>query len=48
MRSFSTASFMLLIWDLSWEPSFVVIETAITGRDTPEARPRAAFDATKT
>ena len=37
MRSFSMLSLRLWIWDLSWEPSFVVTLAAITGLETPHA-----------
>ena len=35
------ASFSVLIWDFSWLPSLVVTDAAMTGRDTPHARPSA-------
>ena len=47
-RSFSMASLRELIWLLSWEPSLVRMEAAMTERDTPQARPRAWRDGTKT
>ena len=43
MRSFSMASFSCWIWFLSCEPSFVVMDAAITGRETPHERPRACL-----
>lgn len=36
------------IWGLSCEPSFIVTEVAITGRDTPHARPKACLERTNT
>lgn len=45
-RAVQTLSVM--IWAFSWLPSLVVTEQAITGRDTPQARPRAALEGTKT
>ena len=36
------------IWFLSCDPSFVVIEAAITGRETPHERPSACLCGTKT
>lgn len=48
MSSFSMASFRLWIWFFSWLPSLVVTLHAITGRDTPQARPSAALEGTKT
>ena len=41
MSSFSMASFSVMIWLFSWEPSLVVTEAAMTGRETPHARPSA-------
>lgn len=35
------ASLSCWIWFLSWEPSLVVIEHEMTGRDTPHERPSA-------
>jgi hypothetical protein len=34
-------SFSVAIWLFSCEPSLVVTEAAMTGRDTPHARPSA-------
>jgi hypothetical protein len=48
INSFSMASFRLLIWVLSWLPSLVVTDAAMTGRDTPQARPSAALEGTNT
>ncbi len=42
------ASLRFWIWLLSWLPSLVVTEAAMTGRDTPHARPREALDVTNT
>lgn len=42
------ASFSCWIWFFSCEPSLVVIELAITGRDTPHERPRACLCGTNT
>jgi hypothetical protein len=39
---------MLVIWEASWEASLERMEQATTGRDTPQALPRAIFDGTKT
>ena len=41
-------SFSCWIWFLSCEPSLVVTEAAITGRDTPHERPSACLFGTKT
>jgi hypothetical protein len=41
MRSFSIWSLRVWILPLSWDPSLVVTDAAITGRDTPHARPSA-------
>jgi hypothetical protein len=41
MRSCSILSFIASMVDLSCDASFVVIEQAMTGRETPQARPRA-------
>ena len=41
MSSFSMASLSDWIWDLSSEYSLTITEHAMTGRDTPQARPRA-------
>lgn len=48
-----TSSLSIAIWTdwicgLSWDPSFMVTEVAITGRDTPHARPRACLERTNT
>lgn len=48
MSSFSMASLSCWIWFFSWLPSLVVTEQAMTGRDTPQARPSAALDGTNT
>ena len=48
ISSFSMASFSCWIWFFSWLPSLVVTLHAITGRDTPHARPSAALEGTKT
>ena len=42
------ASFKVVICDLSCEPSLVVTEHEITGRETPHARPKACFEGTNT
>ena len=42
------ASLRVLIWDLSWDPSLVVTEQEMTGRETPHARPSACLEGTKT
>ena len=41
-------SLSLLICSFSWDPSLEVMEQEITGRDTPQARPRACLEWTKT
>lgn len=48
-----TSSLSIAIWTdwicgLSWDPSFMVTEVAMTGRDTPQARPRACLERTNT
>lgn len=48
ISSFSIASLSCWICDLSWLPSLVVTLHAITGRDTPQARPSAALEGTNT
>lgn len=48
MRSFSTSSFKLSIKFLNCDVSFDKIEAVITGRETPQARPRAVLLGTKT
>jgi hypothetical protein len=48
MSSFSMASLRAWICDLSCDPSLVVTEHEMTGRETPHARPRAALLGTKT
>ena len=48
MSSFSMASLSCWIWFFSWLPSLVVTLHAITGRDTPQPRPSAALEGTKT
>lgn len=47
-RSLSIAIWTDWICGLSWDPSFMVTEVAITGRDTPHARPRACLERTNT
>ena len=47
MSSFSMESLSCWIWFLSCEPSLVVTELAITGRDTPHERPSACLCGTK-
>ena len=42
------ASLILSVWGLSWLASLLVMLHAMTGRETPAARPSAAFDGTKT
>ena len=44
--TFSTLSFMLRIWPIRSLASFDVMLHAITGRLTPQARPRADFELT--
>lgn len=44
MRSCSICVFIAWICALSSEPSWAVTEAAITGRETPHARPSACFD----
>ena len=48
MNSLSIFSCTLLICVASCEPSFEVTEQAITGLETPHARPRATFEDTNT
>ena len=43
LTSFSIESLSCWIWFLSCEPSFVVMDAAITGRETPHERPRACL-----
>lgn len=42
------ASRRLRICVFNWLPSLVVTEQAMTGRDTPQARPRACLEGTNT
>ena len=42
IRSFSMDCWIAWIWGLIWEPSFETTEQAITGLETPHARPRAS------
>ena len=46
--SFSIESLSCWIWFLSWEPSLVVTDAAITGLDTPHDRPSACLFGTNT
>lgn len=39
--NFSISCWSACIWGFNCEPSFVVMEHAITGLETPQARPRA-------
>ena len=48
MSSCSMAVFSVSICGFSCDPSLVVTEHAITGRETPQARPSATFDGTNT
>ena len=41
-------SWRAVICGLSCEPSFTVTAQAITGRETPQALPKADFDGTNT
>lgn len=41
-------TFSCCIWDFNWLPSLLVTEQAITGLVTPQARPRACLEGTKT
>lgn len=48
-----TSSLSIAVWTdwicgLSWDPSFMVTEVAMTGRETPQARPRACLERTNT
>lgn len=47
-RSLSIAIWTDWICGLSWDPSLIVTEVAMTGRDTPHARPRACLERTNT
>lgn len=47
-NNFSIEFFNSSICFVNWEPSCVITEHAMTGRDTPQARPKATFDSTKT
>lgn len=46
--SFSIACFTAWICGLSAEPSAATMEHAMTGRETPQARPSATLDGTNT
>jgi len=48
MSSFSMADFTLEIWFFSCEFSLLKMDTEMTGREIPHARPSACFDGTKT
>ena len=48
ISSFSMESFRDAICGASCEASFLVMEQAMTGRDTPQARPRATLLSTNT
>ena len=48
IRSCSMLSFMAWIWPFRLLPSLEVTEQLMTGRDTPQARPRATFEGTNT
>ena len=48
INSFSMDSWRAVICGLSCEPSFTVTAQAITGRETPQALPKADFDGTNT
>lgn len=48
IRSLSIICCVVVIMDLSWDPSFTVTEHAMTGLVTPQARPSACFDRTNT
>ena len=41
-------SFMVSIWLVSWDPSKVMIDAAITDLLTPQALPKALLDGTNT
>ena len=47
MRSFSICCCRSVICDLSWEPSLARTAQAMTGRETPHARPSAPLERTK-
>lgn len=42
----STLSLRLRIWFIRSEASLVVMDAAMTARETPQARPRAIFEGT--
>ena len=42
--NFSISCWSACIWGFNWEPSLVVMEHAITGLETPQARPRATIE----
>lgn len=44
----SERTLIVSIWTLSSRASLVVMLAAMTGRETPQARPRAVFEGTKT
>lgn len=46
MRSFSISFLTAWICELSSRASLVVTEAAMTGRETPQARPRAVLEGT--
>lgn len=46
--SLSIAIWTDWIWGFSWEPSLMVTEVAMTGRDTPQALPSACLERTNT
>lgn len=53
VQKIHTSSLSMAIWTdwicgLSWDPSFMVTEVAMTGRDTPQARPSACLERTNT
>ena len=48
ISSFSMDCWSDWIWGLSWEPSLMVTAVAMTGLDTPHARPRACLERTNT
>lgn len=48
IKSFSIACCRDWIWLFSCDPSFIVTAQAMTGRDTPVARPKACLESTKT
>lgn len=48
MSSFSIWFLIAVIWLLSSRSSLVVTLAAMTGRETPQARPRAVLEGRKT